>query len=69
MMLASGWALWVDEAGSRLDVLQADVGAGGDVDDNAVGPGDAGLPAGGLDTAALAAFSALPAPLALPVPM
>ena len=57
-----------DEAGGSLDVLQTDVGAGSDVDDDAVCAGDAGLQQRRGDSA-LAAFSALPAPLALPTPM
>ena len=32
-----------DEASSGLDILQADIGAGGDVDDHAVCTGNAGL--------------------------
>src|SRR5699024_3138609 len=38
-----------DEAGRGLHVLQADVGAGGDVDDDAVGARDAGLQQGAGD--------------------
>ena len=68
MMLASGWALWVMRPAavstssrpmSGLDVMLM------------MTPWAPAMlvSSRGLETAALAAFSALPAPLALPVPM
>ena len=69
MMLASGWATRVDDLGRLVDLEEPEVGAAGDVEQDAPGALDGGLEQRADVMAARAALAARPSPMAEPMPM
>jgi hypothetical protein len=70
MRLASSWAVFLDQRGGLVDLVQGEVGAAGDVDQDAVAPEmETSSSSGELDRALGGVDASRAHPLAVPTPM